>query len=100
MLGEKGLNINHQNNNGDTPLLVAAKLGAKQNIRIIQKLLEFNANKEITNNNKESFYYIIGKESLSSNPITTQIHKNNKIPLFVAIFVIFVAFIFKKYIFI
>ena len=63
MLAEKGININIQNRNGDTALNLCAKKGAKENIRIIQKLLEFKSNPLLENQNQENFYSILSVES-------------------------------------
>ena len=67
MLIDKGLNINLINNNGDTPIILLAKNGTKDNIRIIQKLIEYKPNLDIENNNKESFYSIINDEAIREN---------------------------------
>jgi ankyrin repeat protein len=63
MLGEKGININAQNKEGDTPLILCVKNGAKENIRIIQKLLEMNAESNIKNKKGESFYGLLNDEA-------------------------------------
>jgi ankyrin repeat protein len=63
MLVEKGININVQNSEGDTPLILCAKNGGKENIRIIQKMLEMNADSNIKNNKEESFYSIMNDEA-------------------------------------
>jgi ankyrin repeat protein len=65
MLVDKGMNINCKNNEGDTPLLIATKRGIKENIRLIQKLLELKCNTEIINNSNECFYSLVHKESLN-----------------------------------
>lgn len=67
MLGEKGCNVNIQNNSGDTPLIMCAKNGAKENIRIIQKLLEIKADPYIENFAGESFYSILSSEAEKQN---------------------------------
>ena len=63
MLADKGININVQNNEGDTPLILCAKNGAKDNIRIIQKLLEINADSNVKNRKGDSFYSILSEEA-------------------------------------
>lgn len=67
MLGERGANLNIQNNNGDTPLILCAKNGGKDNIRIIQKLLELKADPNIKNKDNETFYSVLGLEALKEN---------------------------------
>ena len=63
MLGEKGININLQNNEGDSPLVLCVKNGAKENIRIIQKLLEMSADSNIKNRKGDSFYSLLSEEA-------------------------------------
>ncbi len=63
MLGDKGININVQNNEGDSPLILCVKNGAKENIRIIQKLLEMNADSNIKNRKGDSFYSLMSEEA-------------------------------------
>lgn len=63
MLAERGINLNMQNNQGDTALNICAKNGAKENIRLIQKLLEFKCDPNIPNNKSETFYTILSVES-------------------------------------
>lgn len=63
MLYEKGIDINIQNNDGDSPLILSVKNGAKENIRIIQKLLEMKADANIKNKKGESFYSILSHEA-------------------------------------
>ena len=67
MLAEKGMNVNIQNKDGDTALNLCAKNGAKENIRIIQKLLEFKSDPLIENNKEETFYTILSLESKKEN---------------------------------
>jgi ankyrin repeat protein len=63
MLAERGIDVNLKNSEGDTALNLCAKNGAKDNIRIIQKLLEFKADPSISNHQGQSFYEILGQES-------------------------------------
>ncbi len=67
MLGERGINVNIQNNEGDTPLILCAKGGARDNIKIIQKLLEFKADSIIKNKIGQSFYTILSEEAEKEN---------------------------------
>ncbi len=67
MLAEKGINVNIQNKEGDTALILCAKNGSKENIRIIQKLLNFKADPNIENFKNESFYSIISLEAEKEN---------------------------------
>jgi ankyrin repeat protein len=62
MLAEKGIDINNTNLDGDTCLHLCAQNGAKENIRIIQKLLELKADPNIKNLKGESFYSLLGNE--------------------------------------
>jgi ankyrin repeat protein len=79
MFGEKGMKINIQNNEGDPPLILCAKNGAKENIRIIQKLLELKADSNIKNKKGESFYSILNeeakKENFECNSVIIKIYK-------------------------
>jgi ankyrin repeat protein len=64
MLAEKGMDLNMQNNDNDTALILAAKNGIKDNIRIVQKMLELKADPFLENKNGESFYSIVSQEAL------------------------------------
>jgi len=63
MLGDKGIDVNVKNNEGDSPLLLCVKNGAKENIRIIQKLLEMNADSNLKNRKGDSFYSLLSDEA-------------------------------------
>jgi hypothetical protein len=67
MLVERGVNINEVNGEGDTALIMVAKLGVKDNIRIIQKLLELKCDASIENNKNQTFYTIVHEEALKAN---------------------------------
>ena len=67
MLAEKGVDLNKQNKDGDTPLNLCAITGAKENIRIIQKLLTLNADPNIKNKKGENFYSLLGTEAEKGN---------------------------------
>ena len=67
MLVERGVNINEVNNEGDTALILVAKSGVKENIRIVQKLLEMNCDATIENLKGESFYSMVHGEAVKSN---------------------------------
>ena len=67
MLVDKGININEVNGDGDTALILVAKTGVKENIRIIQKLLELKCDASIENNKNQSFYSIVHEEALKAN---------------------------------
>jgi ankyrin repeat protein len=69
MLTEKGIDVNIRNNDGDTALILAAKNGAKENIRLIQKLLESNSDSGILNNKGQSFFSVMGEEAKKSSAI-------------------------------
>lgn len=70
MLAERGIDVNLQNSEGDTALNLCAKNGAKDNIRIIQKLLEFKADPSICNYQGQSFYEILSQESERNTEFT------------------------------
>ena len=55
MLQEKGLSIDISNNNGDSILLLCAKDGIRNNIRIISKIIELGASKTVKNKDNECF---------------------------------------------
>lgn len=64
MLCDRGINVNSENKDGDTCLNLCVKNGAKENVRIIQKLLfDFKADPNIFNNNNENFYSLMLKEA-------------------------------------
>lgn len=68
MLCDRGINVNSVNKQGDTCLNLCVKNGARENIRIIQKLLfEFKANPNIFNKNNENFFCLMEKESIREN---------------------------------
>lgn len=65
MLCDRGVNVNAVNKDGDTCLNLCVKNGARENVRIIQKLLfDFKADPNIFNNNNENFYSLMAKEAL------------------------------------
>jgi len=64
MLCDRGINVNAVNKHGDTCLNLCVKNGAKENVRILQKLLfDFNADPSIFNNDNENFYSLMSKEA-------------------------------------
>jgi ankyrin repeat protein len=58
------MDLNMQNNDNDTPLILAAKNGIKDNIRIVQKMLELKADPFLENKSGDSFYSIVSQEAL------------------------------------
>lgn len=67
MLVERGLNINETNNEGETPLILVAKSGVKDNIRLIQKLLELKCDASMENFKNQSFYSIVTNEAVKAH---------------------------------
>jgi len=66
MLCDRGINVNAVNKFGDSCLNLCVKNGARENIRIIQKLLfDFKADPKILNNNGENFYSLMAKEAIN-----------------------------------
>ncbi len=64
MLCDRGINVNQVNKDGDTCLNLCVKNGARENVRIIQKLLfDFKADPNISNNDDENFYSLMAKEA-------------------------------------
>jgi len=64
LLADKGLNLNITNDDNDTALILAARNGIKDNIRIVQKMLELKADPFIENKKGESFYSIVSQEAV------------------------------------
>lgn len=75
MLVERGHNINDTNLEGDTALILISKSGVKDNIRVIQKLLELKCDAGIENNKNQSFYSIVHNEALKANFESTSVNK-------------------------
>ena len=64
MLCDKGLDVNRVNRDGDTCLNLCVKHGARDNIRIIQKLLfDFKADPNIYNKENDNFFSLMAKEA-------------------------------------
>ena len=65
MLINKGVNdVNRQNNKGDTPLMLLVKKNAKDNVRLIHKLLSKGSDVTIMNDKGDNFYTLLGKEAM------------------------------------
>jgi len=62
-LADRGIDLNMVNNDSDTALILTAKNGIKDNIRIVQKMLELKADPYIENKQGESFYSIVSQEA-------------------------------------
>ncbi len=78
MLCDRGINVNAVNHEGDTCLNLCVKNGAKENIRIIQKLLfDFKANPDISNIENENFYSLMEKEANRQNINLNEINLTN-----------------------
>jgi ankyrin repeat protein len=76
MLRERGIDVNMKNNEGDTPLILCALNGAKENIRIIQKLMEMNADPKLKNNKGETFYSILSDEAVKEKFQYNSVYNN------------------------
>ena len=73
LLSEKGIDINMTNNDNDTALILAAKSGIKDNIRLVQKMIELKADPYIENKKGESFYSIVSQEAIYNNFIYDEV---------------------------
>jgi ankyrin repeat protein len=80
MLSERGIDVNIQNSEGDTALNLCAKNGAKENIRIIQKLFEFKADPSIPNNQGNTFYEILYLEAERNNACADDLSDDEEYP--------------------
>ena len=80
MLSERGIDVNIQNSEGDTALNLCAKNGAKENIRIIQKLFEFKADPSIPNNQGNTFYEILYLEAERNNACADDLSDDEEFP--------------------
>lgn len=65
MLIDRKINLNIQNNDGDTPLMLLAKKNPKENVRLIKKLIDSGAKyKNIINFKCQSFLSLMGEAAL------------------------------------
>lgn len=72
MLSDKGLSVDTCNANGDTILLLAGKLSIKDNLRLIQKLLELKADPTRRNSKGECFNSVLSEEALIQKEIISK----------------------------
>ena len=89
MLIDRKINLNLQNNDGDTPLMLVAKKNPKENVRLIKKLIDSGAKyKNIINYKCQSFLSLMGEaaikdkfnEEISNNKYKfINIEKENKL---------------------
>ena len=56
MLLDKGVDVNWKDKQGNTALMVAAKKNPKENVRLIQMLIEIGGSVEDVNNEGDCFY--------------------------------------------
>jgi ankyrin repeat protein len=66
MLIEKGVDVNCKDKQGNTALMVAAKKNPKENVRLIQMLIEKGGNVDDVNNEGDCFYSLLGKEAVKN----------------------------------
>ena len=65
MLIDRKINLNLQNNDGDTPLMLVAKKNPKENVRLIKKLIDSGAKyKDIINYQCQSFLSLMGEAAI------------------------------------
>jgi ankyrin repeat protein len=65
MLIDRKINLNAQNDDGDTPLMLVAKKNPKENVRLIKKLIDSGAKyKNIINYKCQSFLSLMGEAAL------------------------------------
>lgn len=67
LLIEKGINVNIKNKEGNTALMLCASNNPKENVRIIQLLLNSKADADLINNEGDTFYSIMGKEAKNNH---------------------------------
>lgn len=61
------MNINEKDIDNNTILLKVCKLGIKDNLRLIQKIIELGGDPSITNVNGDNYYSIIKSEAITNN---------------------------------
>ena len=77
MLIDRKINLNIQNKDGDTPLMLVAKKNPKENVRLIKKLIESGAQyKNIINYKCQSFLSLMGEAALKDK--FNEEYNNNK----------------------
>ena len=65
MLIDRKINLNSQNNDGDTALMLVAKKNPKENVRLLKKLIDSGAKyKKIINYKCQSFLSLMGEAAL------------------------------------
>ena len=77
MLIDRKINLNKINNDGDTPLMLAAKKNPKENVRLIKKLIDSGAKyKNIINYKCQSFLSLMGEAAIND-----KFYENNNIDI-------------------
>ena len=71
MLIEKGVDVNCKDKQGNTALMVAAKKNPKENVRLIQMLIEKGGNVDDVNNEGDCFYSLLGKEAVKNGFVSS-----------------------------
>lgn len=61
------MNINEKDIDNNTILLKVCKLGIKDNLRLIQKIIELGGDPNITNVDGDNYYSIIKNEAVTNN---------------------------------
>ena len=65
MLIDRKINLNLQNNDGDTAIMLVAKKNPKENVRLIKKLIDSGAKyKNIINYKCQSFFSLMGEAAI------------------------------------
>ena len=108
MLTEKGVNINVLDKEKSNILLHATRSGIKNNLRLINKIIEIGGDKNMKNINGENFYTEVKKQCLNDEGFLSEMsisnkntkHKSKKIPnleiIFLSLLVILLAKLFDK----
>ena len=77
MLIDRKINLNIQNLDGDTALMLVAKNNPKENVRLLRKLLSSGAKyKNIINYNCQSFLSLMGEAAIKDQFISKNNYKN------------------------
>lgn len=68
MLIDRKINLNLQNNDGDTPIMLIAKNNPKENVRLLKKLINSGAHVDnIINYNCQSFWSLMGEAAIKDD---------------------------------
>lgn len=77
MLKDKGIDLNLQNANNDTVLILAAKGGIRANLRLINRLLDLGVNCSLKNLQGDDFLEIAKAQALSDETFLKSIEMND-----------------------